>query len=152
VFWLPIWVLGGKAYFKDRVAAVATDLLGPLPYREEVLRYIRAEVDESRPVVLATAANYRIAEKVAAELGLFTVVMASDDRLNLSGERKLAKIREYCDGRPFAYIGDHRNDLPIWLASQRAIVVGAAEHLCARMTNVPEVVVISPAGIALSRD
>lgn len=151
VFLLPIWVLGGKAYFKDRVAAVATDLLGPLPYRDEVLRYIRAEVDQSRPVVLATAANYRVAEKVAAELGLFAAVMASDARLNLSGERKLAKIREHCGGRPFAYMGDHANDLPIWLASQRAIVVGESAHLCRRIVDVPEVVVLSPAGIAPPR-
>lgn len=144
VIWLPVWVLGGKAYFKDRVAIVATDLLGPLPYRDEVLRYVRAEVSAGRNVVLATAANFRIAEKVAAELGLFTAVMASDRGLNLSGERKLAKIQAYCDGRPFAYMGDHRNDIPIWLAARRAIVVGAAKHLCEQITTVPEVVVLTP--------
>jgi phosphoserine phosphatase len=144
VIWLPIWVLGGKAYFKDRVAIVATDLLGPLPYRDEVLRYVQAEVGEGRGVVLATAANFRIADKVAADLGLFTAVMASDRNLNLSGERKLAKIQTYCDGRTFAYMGDHRNDIPIWLAARRAIVVGAAKHLCEQIATVPEVVVLTP--------
>jgi hydroxymethylpyrimidine pyrophosphatase-like HAD family hydrolase len=142
--WLPFWVFGGKAYFKDRVAIVATDLLGPLPYRDEVLRYVQAEVGAGRRVVLATAANFRIADKVAAELGLFTAVMASDRNLNLSGERKLAKIQTYCDGRPFAYMGDHRNDIPIWLAAQRAIVVGSANHLCEQIATVPDVVVLTP--------
>jgi phosphoserine phosphatase len=142
--WLPIWVLGGKAYFKDRVAAVATDLLGPLPYRAEVLRYIRAEVDQGRPVVLATAANFRVAEKVARELGLFADVLASTDQLNLSGRQKLAKIREYCGGRPFAYMGDHRRDVPIWLAARRAIVVGASQRVRAQLSGVPEVIVLVP--------
>lgn len=152
VLLLPFWMLRGKAYFKDRVAAATAHLLGPLPYRESVLRYIREHANGSEPVVLATAANYRVAEHVSRDLGLFTEVMASDEQLNLSGERKLAKIREFADGRPFAYIGDHAKDVPIWLAAERAIVVGSSQGLESRIAEVPEVVVIPPDQKSTLRD
>jgi 4-hydroxybenzoate polyprenyltransferase/phosphoserine phosphatase len=142
---LPFWLLGGKAYFKDRVAAASAHLLGPLPFRESVLSYVREQANESRPVVLATAANYRIAKRVSNELGLFTDVMASDAQLNLSGERKLAKIREHSAGVSFAYIGDSRQDIPVWLAAERAIVVDGSQRLQDQLREVPDVVVL-PAG------
>lgn len=139
---LPVWLLGGKAYFKDRVAAAVADLLGPLPYRESVLRYVRAHANGSGKVVLATAANQRIADRVSQELALFTDVLASDAAENLSGERKLARILQYAHGMPFVYIGDHRQDIPIWLASERAIVVGASRRLVEQISQVPEIEVI----------
>lgn len=144
VLLLPLWLLRGKAYFKDRVAAAAADLLGPLPYRESVVEYIRQHANGSRSVVLATAANHRIAAKVSQDLGLFTEVLASDERLNLSGEQKLARIRALSGEAAFAYIGDHRKDVPIWLAARRAVIVGSSWRLRQRLGQVPEVVMIAP--------
>jgi 4-hydroxybenzoate polyprenyltransferase/phosphoserine phosphatase len=149
---LPFWLLQGKAYFKDRVAAASAHLLGRLPFRESVLRYVREHANGSGPVVLATAANYRVARQVAMEQDLFTDVLASDERLNLSGEQKLAKIREHSAGHAFAYIGDDRKDIPIWRAAQRAIVVDTARHLQDQLKTVPEVVVIPADRKATPRD
>jgi 4-hydroxybenzoate polyprenyltransferase/phosphoserine phosphatase len=148
---LPFWMLRGKAYFKARVADATGHLLGPLPYRQSVLDYIRDHANRSEPVVLATAANERIANQVSRELGLFSDVMASDDEHNLSGERKLTRIREFAGGRPFAYMGDHAKDIPIWLACERAIVVGDS-HLEEQISQVPEVVVIPTERRATWRD
>ena len=148
---LPFWILRGKAYFKDRVADATAHLLGPLPYRQSVLDYIRDHANGSEPVVLATAANERIADQVSRDLGLFSEVMASDDEHNLSGERKLTSIREFADGRPFAYMGDHAKDIPIWLACERAIVVGDSQ-LEKQIAQVPEVVVIPTERRATWRD
>jgi 4-hydroxybenzoate polyprenyltransferase len=149
---LPFWLLRGKAYFKYRVAAATAHLLGPLPYRKTVLEYIRQNANGAEPVVLATAANQRIAEFVSNELGLFTTVMASNAEENLSGSRKLARIREYADGRPIAYMGDHAKDVPIWLACTRAIVVGDSSRLVQQIKSVPEVIVIAPDRMATLRD
>lgn len=152
LLWLPIWMLRGKAYFKDRVAAATAHLLGPLPYRQSVLEYIRQNAGVGEPVVLATAANERIAELVSKDLGLFSAVMASDEHLNLSGARKLARIREFAAGRPIAYMGDHAKDIPIWLACERAIVVAGSPSLAQRISDVPEVVVIPADRQATMRD
>jgi 4-hydroxybenzoate polyprenyltransferase len=132
----------GKAYFKARVAAATADLLGPLPYRKSVLEYIRHNAPPGEPVLLATAANERIAESISKDLGLFSTVVASDEQLNCSGARKLARIREFANGRPIAYMGDHAKDLPIWQECARAIVVAGSPRLVQRVSGAPEVVVI----------
>jgi 4-hydroxybenzoate polyprenyltransferase/phosphoserine phosphatase len=149
---LPFWLLRGKAYFKDRVAAAAAHLLGRLPFRESVVNYVRAQKNGSGTVVLATAANYRVAEHVKSELPLFAEVLASDADTNLSGETKLARIREHAAGRPFAYIGDHPKDVPIWMASERAVVVDGSWRLQDRIREVTDVVVIPADRKATVRD
>ena len=90
--------------------------------------------------------------KWLSELPLFTDVMASDEHLNLSGENKLAKIREHSAGKPFAYVGDGRKDIPIWLAAERAIVVDTGQHLQNQLKAVPEVVVIAADRKATAHD
>jgi 4-hydroxybenzoate polyprenyltransferase len=125
------------------VASAAATALGPLPYRPCVLEYIRSRAAHVDEVVLATAANSRIAGRVATETGLFASVLASDERINLSGQHKLLAIRNYAKNRPFDYIGDHRKDLPIWQAAREAIVVEDSSFLqpmiqgASRVINLP---------------
>ena len=84
-----------------------------------------------RRVVLATASHRRHAEAVAAHLGLFDAVIATDERNNLSGARKLAAIRSDAGGA-FDYVGNHRVDLPIWSEAAGAIVVTSDPALARR--------------------
>lgn len=124
---LPLWLLGGgKARLKDEIAARAGFDLSRLPLREELLALCRAARAEGREVVLATGASERLARPLAEQLGLFDAVLASTPTLNLTGERKLAAIRQHAAGRPFEYVGNERTDLVIWREAQAAVVCGPA--------------------------
>ena len=89
---IPVWLLGGKARFKERVAEAAAADLCSLPYRPSVCEYIKGQTGKVDEVVLATAANWRIAKHVAGDCEFIQNVLASDEDTNLSGERKLAAI------------------------------------------------------------
>ncbi|WP_323765418.1 UbiA family prenyltransferase [Marinovum sp.] len=89
-----------------------------LPYDAEVLDYLRAARAQGRRIVLATAADRQAAEAVAAHLGLFDAVLASEPGHNLKGAAKLAAIRQDCPG-PFEYLGDSAADIPVWRAAHR---------------------------------
>jgi 4-hydroxybenzoate polyprenyltransferase/phosphoserine phosphatase len=140
---IPLWLLGGKAQFKERVAEAAAQDLCSLPYRPSVCEYIEARAAEGEEVVLATAANWRIAKQVAGECKFIQNVLASDEKTNLSGERKLTAIRDYAAGRPFDYMGDHVKDLKIWRAARNAIVVGKSARLAAKVAGAENVIQIS---------
>lgn len=115
----------GRAAFKARVAASAPFGATDLPYCEKLLEYLREERRRGRRIILATAADMRIANSVAEHLGIFDGVLASDGFRNLKGVEKLEAIRSAV-GEKFVYAGDSAADRPIWNAAQAAILVGAS--------------------------
>lgn len=121
---LPGWLKRGKATLKNEIAARAELDVTNLPYNQELRDYLTEEKQRGRRIVLATAANHRYAHQVARHLELFDDVLASDAHTNLSGENKLAAIRELLDGAPFDYAADHDEDRPIWAAARETILVG----------------------------
>lgn len=120
---LPLALLKGKAAFKDAIAARTDIDPAQLPYRQDLLDYLRTEKEKGRPIILATAAHTSIATKVAMHLGLFDQVLATELGKNLKGAAKLQSIRASI-GEKFAYAGDSKADLPIWKAASSAILVG----------------------------
>src|SRR5215813_331092 len=82
---VPIWFLFGIANGKRKLAEAADLDPSCLPYREEVLDYIREQRLAGRGIVLATAADEKLANRIADHLLLFDAVYASDGITNLKG-------------------------------------------------------------------
>lgn len=113
----------GKARFKQMVANNAPFDAAALPYRRELLAWLRSERALGRRLILATGADSKIAHAVSSHLGLFEAVIASDGRINMTGDRKAREIRRYLDNAPFLYAGNSRSDMNIWILSEAAIVI-----------------------------
>ncbi len=126
---LPFYILGGRAVFKKRLAGLVEIDAAQLPYRRDVLDYLRGEKDRGRTIVLATAAYRSIAEPVAHYLHLFDDVIATDGSNNLKGSAKLDAIRQHCGNRDFVYVGDSMADLPILRAASGGILVHPSRKL-----------------------
>lgn len=142
---LPLWLVRGRAGFKAALSeAVSLDPAG-LPYRSEVVEYVRRERAAGRTTVLATAAHQRIAGAVAGHLGLFDAVLATGDGPgsghNLKGGAKLAAIERHRaelglrEGDGFEYIGNSHADLPIWRRAGRVTAVGPGASLSRVLRN-----------------
>lgn len=129
---LPLALIKGKAAFKDAIAADANLDPAQLPYRQDLLDYLRSERAKGRPIILATAAHTSIAKKVAEHLDLFDKVLATDSGCNLKGIAKLQSIRAEV-GEEFSYAGDSNADLPIWKSSTSAILVGTDSNTTAEV-------------------
>ena len=125
---MPLWLLKGKAAFKDAVAARSRIMAEQLPYSEPFLNYLRTEKERGRRIILATAAHETIARSVSKHLGLFDDVLATDKYCNLKGRTKLDTIRDRVGGE-FVYAGDSQADIPIWQAAKGAVLVGVASNI-----------------------
>ena len=146
---MPAWLWRGRAYFKAAIASRCTFPADLLPYRQDLLAYLKAEKERGRVIVLATAAHRIIAEAVAAHLGIFDRVLASDESTNLKGEFKLARIQQTV-GMRFVYAGDSSADLPIWKAAESAVLVGVSSRVARQVrsiTTVEREFATLPAGI-----
>lgn len=114
---VPLWVCQGRAVLKSRLAQLAAPDPRILPYRQEVLAFLRQQKEQGRTLVLATATDEKWARSVADELAIFDHVLSSNGRSNLKGQAKLEAIQACCRKHGwanFAYVGDSQADLPIW--------------------------------------
>lgn len=118
---IPGWLSKGKAALKRHVASRAALDVETLPYNEPLLAYLREQYAAGRCLYLATAADTVLAERIAAYLGIFEGVLASDGATNLAGNHKLAAFHE-AFGDDFSYIGNAKPDVPILIACQSPMV------------------------------
>ena len=129
LFALPIWLLKGRAHLKREIAQRVQFDPALLPYRTELLDYLRAEHDKGRSIILATASDERFATQVADHLTLFDMVLASDGITNLAAERKRARLVAQFGEKGFDYAGDESRDLAVWSSARKAIVVSPNPRL-----------------------
>lgn len=127
---LPLWLMKGRARFKEAVAAQVRISAEILPYSESLLSYLRTEKENGRRIILATAAHKTIAQAVSAYLGLFDEVLATEADHNLKGRAKLEAIQD-CVGGDFVYAGNDRADIPIWNAAKAAVLMGVPPNIAA---------------------
>lgn len=129
---LPGWLLQGKAALKRYLANTIELDVTHLPYNRELLQYLEQQRATGRPIYLATAADADTANRIAAHLGLFTGVLASDGTLNLAGKNKLAAFQSRF-GNNFSYIGNAMPDLLLLQHSREPMVANPTPGLRAAL-------------------
>ena len=138
-------IFRGKAHFKSVVARNVSLDMDRLPYRPDVLRYLREQKAAGRSVVLVTAAHHSIADAVAVHLsGLFDQVLATTEDRNLSGHVKGEVLTEKFGDGGFTYVGNGANDLAVWRHAAAAIPVSARPGVVANIQTPIEATFLAP--------
>jgi 4-hydroxybenzoate polyprenyltransferase/phosphoserine phosphatase len=148
---VPFWAFAGKARLKAEIAKRISFDAALLPYRTEVVEQLAAAKAAGHRVVLATAANERLAEAVAEHLGVFDAVLASDDDVNLSSTRKLERIVARNDVGGFDYIGNSHDDICLLEAAAEATVV-TPDRSAARWQKANGARLVTDEGSSLARN
>ena len=130
VFALAGWFTKGRAFVKAKLAGYAPQA-DELPYDERVLAMLREEKAKGRRLALATATDRKIADNIAAHVGVFDDVFASDGVTNLKSARKAdALAAAYPQG--FVYASNEHAYLYVWAKAKAAVDVNAGETLTAQ--------------------
>lgn len=119
----PFWLMQGRARLKAELARrVALDV-DTLPLDPDVLALITAERGKGRRIILASGSDSGFVERLARRIGADEPVFASDGRRNLKAEEKRrALVAAFGEGG-FDYIGNARDDRPVWNSARKAYVV-----------------------------
>lgn len=133
LFCLPFWLSGGKAALKSQIAARVKLNPALLPYNQELIEWLVGERSRGRELWLCTAADARLADGVARHLGFFTGILASNERLNLAGERKAEALAARFGREAFDYCGNEERDLAVWQRARAAVVVSESRSLARRV-------------------
>ena len=135
----PRWLAKGKARLKAEIAARVELDIATLPYNRELLAFLREQKQQGRTLVLVTASHRRFADEIAAYLGLFDAVLATDGDRNLAGPHKAETLVERYGERGFDYAGNAAVDLAVWGHARRALLVNAAPRITQQARAVCEV-------------
>lgn len=138
-FPLVFWLFKGFAVLKKEVFKRSNLNPASLPYREEVLDYIKAEKSSDRKLILATASFSENALPIAEHLNLFDTVLATTPDFNLRGKNKAKVLLERYGEKGFDYVGDSYVDLSVWEISQKAILVEPSKDLISRTRKIAEI-------------
>jgi phosphoserine phosphatase len=143
VFQCATWLLRGRVALKRRLALRSRIDWDRLKLHQDVLALAIREKTAGRRIVLATAADAILAERLASRLGFIDQVLASDGRRNLKGSVKAALLRQLFPSG-FIYAGDSAADLEVWrhasgivLVNGRQPVTDAARALQRPMLELP---------------
>ncbi len=137
------WMLRGRGNLKAQIARrIALDV-SLLPYNQELLAYLKQQRAAGRRLVLASASDRTLVQRVADHLGIFDAVLGSDETTNLKSRAKLQAIIADASANGFAYAGNGAADLSVWASATEIIVVNASSGIVARAQELkaPELII-----------
>jgi 4-hydroxybenzoate polyprenyltransferase/phosphoserine phosphatase len=124
IFSVLYWIITGKAQLKRKLAEFTAIDLETVPVNAQVLALAESEFQRGRQIVLATAADEVLANRIARRFPFISKIFASNGILNLSGAAKAETLREaFPNG--FVYAGDSRADLSVWAVASEIVTVEA---------------------------
>jgi beta-phosphoglucomutase-like phosphatase (HAD superfamily) len=132
--------IGKRAQWKRDLATKLNFDPAELEYHTAFLDWLTGEAARGRTLILATASDRIVAEQIAAHVGLFSDVMASDTKHNLRSHKKAeALVARYGDAG-FGYCGNSKHDLAVWERAGQVIVVNPERGLLEKVGESADIV------------
>lgn len=131
-------VLGGAAFMRELAESVELGI-SDLAYNRCVIDFIKGEREKGRRIVLVTANNLKLADRVAGHLGLFDEVLKIDSDSRFPKVGKGGALMEKFGHGGFDYIGSSRKDIEIWRAARHSYVANALPCVARHMQKLGNV-------------
>jgi 4-hydroxybenzoate polyprenyltransferase len=126
-FSLLVSLRRGKAFFKQKVAEASQLNLSEIPFNDVVIDYIHQWKQRGDSVLLVTAADQSIADKVGEHLDVFDEIHGSNGNKNLKASEKAKFLCKLYGSKGFAYVGDSNSDFKVWEHASQVIAVRASK-------------------------
>ena len=128
IFLIIRWLLCGISVLKIKLAERVKIDIESLPYNQSFLEFLKRESEKGRELILATASAQIYSQKVADHLRIFSKVMATDEKNNLMGSKKLERLVSLYGEKGFDYAGDSSTDIVIFPHCRNAHLINASDN------------------------
>ncbi|MBI5448027.1 MAG: UbiA family prenyltransferase [Gammaproteobacteria bacterium] len=144
IFLLPFWLRKGLAYLKQEIAKRINFDPGILPYNQALITYLKEEKKKGRRIILVTASDQKIANKIIKNFDFFDGAVGSDGIHSYSGDKKRKKLNKEWGEKNYDYAGNSTVDLKVWPDSHDVVVVSSSPRLIEKIKKLNKTTLYFP--------
>ena len=129
LYHLLIFLFLGRPYLKERISRNYTVDLSKLKKNNSCIEYIKVAKNSNRDVYLISGSHQLLVDQISNQLNLFNDVFGTHKNFNMIGKNKIAYINQKLKIFDFDYIGNSKQDLPIWKYTKKVIFTNATPSI-----------------------
>jgi 4-hydroxybenzoate polyprenyltransferase len=126
---LPLWLLKGWDAFRREIVKRAALPVETLPYREELIGWLRAVRESGATTVLVSANERPVAQLVADHTACFDFIVAANERKSAAGGGGAACLVERLSSTAFGYVASRACDVTVLEKAQWVVAVNPGWRL-----------------------
>jgi len=129
LYHLLIFLFLGRPYLKDKISRNYTVDLSKLKKNNSCIEYLKVAKNSNRDVYLISGSHQLLVDQISNQLNLFNDVFGTHKNFNMIGKNKIAYINQKLKIFDFDYIGNSKQDLPIWKYTKKVIFTNATPSI-----------------------
>ena len=128
-YYLFIFLFLGRPYLKAKISQNFIVDLSKLNKNHHCIKYIQEAKNNNRAVYLISGSHQLLVNQINNQLNLFDNAFGTHKNFNMIGKNKIKFINQKLKIFDFDYIGNSKQDLPIWKHTQKAIYTNTPPRL-----------------------
>lgn len=135
VLMLPIWLISGKAYLKEKLNSAVEFDIPTLPWNQDLIDFLQEEHSRGREIILCTGSWHTIARDIAEHFHFISSHYGTNTKKNLTGTHKAHLLLDKYGEGNFDYVGNSPTDFKVWQHCNRATIVSNSKKFCKKVSN-----------------
>ena len=128
-FYLIIFIFRGKPFLKEKISTGFKVPIEKLSFNQACLDYIKQVKNHHRVVYLISGSHQLLVDQVNQHLRIFFDSFGTKKKYNMVGINKIKFINKELNIFSFDYLGNSKQDLPIWKHNKKIIYTNVSNDL-----------------------
>ena len=127
--YLIVFLFRGKSYLKEKISENYIVPIDKLKFNKAALNYVRDVKNHHRVVYLISGSHQSLVNQIDKYLNIFFESFGTKINFNMVGKNKVKFINEELKILEFDYLGNSKQDLPIWEYTKKIIYTNISKDL-----------------------
>ena len=129
IFYIIVFLFKGKSYLKEKISKNYIVPIEKLNFNNAALDYIRDVKNRHRVVYLISGSHQLLVDQIDRHLRIFFESFGTNIDFNMVGKNKVEFINNELKILEFDYLGNSKQDLPIWEYTKKIIFTNVSKDL-----------------------
>ncbi len=129
IFYVFVFFFKGKSYLKEKISKNYIVPIEKLNFNSATLDYVRDVKNRHRVVYLISGSHQLLVDQIDRHLRIFFGSFGTNIDFNMVGKNKVEFINNELKISEFDYLGNSKQDLPIWEHTKKIIFTNVSKDL-----------------------